>query len=184
MHLSEEEEREVTEARTTERLHLRPPQAEDAASYRSLLVHPTISEWLRPPPLDPFEPADGDLWLKDDQRHWEEFEFGPWVLLEQSSGAYVGRAGLRWTEVDAQPAIEVSWAIAPDRHGEGFATEAAVAAIELARERGVEEVVAMVLPANRASMRVAEKAGLPVVGRTEHAGFDHVLFRLEPASQW
>ena len=108
MHLSEEEEREVTEARTTERLHLRPPQPEDAESYRSLLVHPTISEWLRPPPLDPFEPGDGDLWLKDDRRHWEEFEFGPWVLLEQSSGAYVGRAGLRWTEIDGQPAVEVS----------------------------------------------------------------------------
>lgn len=174
----------MTEARKTERLALRPPQADDAASYRSLLGHPTIGEWLRPPPLDPFEPSDGDEWLATDRRHWEEFEFGPWVLLEQGSDAYVGRAGLQWTEVDGRPAIEVLWAIAPERHGEGFATEAAAAAIELARERGVEEVIAMILPANAASLRVAEKAGLAEVGRTEHAGFDHVLFRLEPASQW
>jgi ribosomal-protein-alanine N-acetyltransferase len=175
---------ERAEARTTERLHLRPPLPEDAASYRSLVSHPTIGEWLRPPPLDPFEPSDGDLWLKDDRRHWEEFDFGPWVVLEQGSGAYVGRAGLQWTEVEGRPAIELLWAIAPDRHGEGFATEAAAAAIELARERGIEEVIAMVLPANAASLRVAEKAGLAAVGRTEHAGFDHVLLRLEPASQW
>ena len=32
----------------------------------------------------------------------------------------------------------------------------------------------MILPANAASLRVAEKAGLGEVGRTEHAGFDHV----------
>jgi RimJ/RimL family protein N-acetyltransferase len=170
--------------RRTERLHLRPPEAEDAASYRSLLTHPTVGEWLRPPPLEPFEPADGDEWLDGDRRHWEAFEFGPWAVLERGSGAYVGRVGLRWTEIEGRPAIEVLWAIAPDRHGEGFATEAAAAAIELARERGVEEVVAIVLPANAASLRVAAKAGLAEAGRVEHAGFDHVLFRLEPASQW
>ncbi len=172
------------EARSTERLQLRPPLPEDAESYRSLLTHPTVGGWLRPPPLDPFGPGDGDLWLEDDRRHWEAFEFGPWAVLEQGSGAYVGRAGLRWTEVEGRPAIEVLWAIAPERHGEGFATEAAAAAIELARERGVEEVIAMILPANAASLRVAEKAGLAAVGRTEHAGLDHVLYRLEPASQW
>jgi [ribosomal protein S5]-alanine N-acetyltransferase len=172
------------EARTTERLHLRPPLPEDADDYRALLSHPTVGEWLRPPPLDPFEPGDGDVWLAGDRRHWEAFEFGPWAVLEQRSGAYVGRVGLRWTEVEGRPAIEVLWAIAPERHGEGFATEAAAAAIELARERGIEEVIAMVLPANAASLRVAQKAGLAEAGRIEHAGLDHVLFRAEPASEW
>jgi RimJ/RimL family protein N-acetyltransferase len=172
------------EARTTERLHLRPPQPEDVEDYRALLTHPTVAEWLRPPPLAPFEASDGDVWLEGDRRHWEAFEFGPWAVLEQDRGVYVGRVGLRWTEVEGRPAIEVLWAIAPDRHGEGFATEAAAAAIELARERGIEEVIAMVLPSNAASLRVAEKAGLARTGRIEHAGLDHVLFRLEPASQW
>lgn len=175
---------EPAQARTTKRLQLRPPQPADAESYRALLTHPTVGEWLRPPPLDPFEASDGDEWLDQDRRHWEAFEFGPWVVVEQDSGAYVGRVGLRWTEVGGRPAIEVLWAIAPERHGEGFATEAAAAAIELARERDVEEVIAMVLPANAASLRVAEKAGLAEAGRVEHAGFDHVLFRFEPASQW
>lgn len=46
------------------------------------------------------------------------------------------------------------------------------------------EVVAIVLPANSPSLRVAQKAGLAEAGRVEHVGFDHVLFRLEPASQW
>lgn len=171
-------------ARRTERLHLRPPDPADADHYRALLTHPTVGEWLRPPPLDPFEPADGDAWLEGDRRHWETFEFGPWVVLEQGSGGYVGRVGLRWTEVEGRPAIEVLWAIAPDRHGEGFATEAAAAAIELARERGIEEVIALVLPANAASLRVARKAGLVETTRVEHAELEHVLFRLEPASQW
>ena len=172
------------EARRTERLHLRPPADTDAEHYRALLTHQSVGEWLRPPPLDPFEPGDGDVWLEGDRRHWEAFEFGPWVVLEQASGDYVGRVGLRWTEVEGRPAIEILWAIDPDRHGEGFATEAAAAAIELARERGIEEVIALVLPANSASLRVAEKVGLVESGRATHADLEHVLFRLEPASRW
>ena len=72
----------------------------------------------------PFEPADGDLWLGEDERHWERFGFGPWAVIERESGDYLGRVGLRWTDVGDRAGIEVLWAIDPGRHGEGFAAEA------------------------------------------------------------
>ena len=82
------------DARTTERLMLRPPGPGDGPGYRALLMDPVIGEWLRPQPLRPFEPADGDLWRGEDERHWERFGFGPWAVIERASGDYLGRVEL------------------------------------------------------------------------------------------
>ena len=168
------------DARTTERLMLRPPGLGDGPGYRSLLTDPVIGQWLRPQPMRPFQPADGDLWLNEDERHWERFGFGPWAVLGRESGAYLGRVGLRWTDVGDRAGIELVWAIDPGRHGEGFAAEAAAAALDLAGELELDQVFAMILPINAASLRVAEKIGLERSGEVEHAGFDHVLFRAQP----
>jgi RimJ/RimL family protein N-acetyltransferase len=168
------------DARTTERLTLRPPGPGDAPGYRALLTDPVIGQWLRPQPMRSFEPADGDLWLGEDEGHWERFGFGPWAVLERGSGDYLGRVGLRWTDIGDQAGIEVLWAIDPGRHGEGFAPEAAAAALDLAGDLELDEVFAMILPINAASLRVAEKIGLERAGEVEHAGFDHVLFRAAP----
>jgi ribosomal-protein-alanine N-acetyltransferase len=167
-------------ARPTERLMQRPPGLGDAPGYRALLIHPKIGEWLRPAPLRPFEAADGDLWLNEDMRHWERFGFGPWAVVERESGDYLGRVGLRWTEIGDRAGIEVLWAIDPARHGEGFAAEAGAAALAFAGDLELDEVFAMILPTNAASLRVAEKIGMERDGNVEHAGFDHLLFRSRP----
>jgi RimJ/RimL family protein N-acetyltransferase len=170
------------DARTTERLLLRMPGRDDGPGYRALLMHPTIGEWLRPQPLRPFEPADGDAWLAEDASHWERFGFGPWAVIERESDDYLGRVGLRWTEYDDRAGIEVLWAIDPDRHGEGFASEAAAAALDFGAELELDDVVALILPINLASRRVAAKIGMEPDGEVEHAGFDHLLFRTAPTA--
>jgi ribosomal-protein-alanine N-acetyltransferase len=169
------------DARTTARLILRPPGPGDAPGYRALLTDPVIGQWLRPLPMRPFEPADGDLWRNEDERHWDRFGFGPWAVHERGSDDYLGRVGLRWSEIGDKAGIEVLWAIDPKRHGEGFAAEAAAAALDFAGELELEEVFAMILPINAASLRVAEKIGLEPAGEVEHAGFDHDLFRAVPS---
>jgi RimJ/RimL family protein N-acetyltransferase len=144
-------------------------------------MHPTIGQWLRPRPLQPFEPADGDAWLAEDERHWERFGFGPWTVSEREGGDYLGRVGLRWTDIGDRAAIEVLWAIDPERHREGFASEAAAAALDFACDLELDEVFAMILPINTASIGVAERIGMERVGNVDHAGFDHFLFRFAPA---
>jgi RimJ/RimL family protein N-acetyltransferase len=168
------------DARTTERLMLRPPGPGDAPAYRALLMHPTIGEWLRPPPLEPFEPDDGDLWLDADVCHWERFGFGPWAVVERAGGDHVGRVGLRWSEIGDRAGVEVVWSIDPRHHGRGFAAEAAAASLDLAAELELDEVFAMILPTNAASLRVAAKIGMVRDGNVDHAGFDHLLFRSAP----
>lgn len=162
----------------TERLLARAPLPEDLPAYEELLLDPAIRQWLRPPPNPPFEDADVFGMLGEDRHHWDEHGFGPWVLADREGGAFVGRGGLRYTTVEDDPVVEVTWAIKPAFWGVGLATEAALAAIEWARSLQLREIVAMTLPHNSASRRVAEKAGFRFDREIEHAQLPHVLYRL------
>jgi RimJ/RimL family protein N-acetyltransferase len=166
------------EERQTQRLLLRPPTLEDRVVYHAHFTRPAVERWLRPPPLPPFNTRVLDELIEGDCAHWSDHGFGPWVLIDKQTGKFAGRGGLAWTSVEGTAEIELPWSIEPALHGRGLATEAATAAVERARELRFEEVVALVLPANAASRRVAEKTGLEQNGEVVHAGLPHLLFRL------
>jgi RimJ/RimL family protein N-acetyltransferase len=161
---------------------LRRPEPGDLESYRRVFLRPEVNAWLRPPPYKAITAGEAAAMLEDDIRHWEELGYGPWAVVEEEGGAYLGRVGLRRTRVEGKPAIELAWTIDPDHHGRGLATAGALAGLELAREVGLEEVIALALPGNAASRRVAEKAGMELAGEVEHAGLPHVLYRLRLSS--
>lgn len=165
--------------RQTRRLLARPPTLEDREAYHSHFKRPEIERWLRPPPLPPFEAQVLDELIEGDCAHWSDHGFGPWVLIEES-GDFAGRGGLAWTSVEGTARIELPWSIEPHLHGQGLATEAATAAVAWAGELRFEEVIALVLPANVASRRVAQKTGFEEHGEVLHAGLPHLLFRLRP----
>ena len=165
----------------TERLWLRRPEPADADAYLALFLQPAVEEWLRPEPLAPFAAAELTRMLEEDIEHWEDAGFGPWALIERESGAYVGRAGLRWTAIEGAAEVELAWTVDPGRQGRGYATEAARAALELARAERIEEVAALVLPVNLASRRVAEKLEMRRDGTAMHAGLEHLVYRLRLA---
>ncbi|MGN6587971.1 MAG: GNAT family N-acetyltransferase [Solirubrobacterales bacterium] len=171
----------VGEERQTRRLLARKPTPDDRAAYHAHFTDPAVEEWLRPPPLPAFTAQVLDELIEGDCAHWEDHGFGPWVLVERESGAFVGRGGLAWTSVEEVAEVELPWSIEPRLHGNGLATEAAIAAIEQARELGFEQVVALILPANLASQRVAEKAGFSQETQVVHAGLPHQLWRLRLA---
>ncbi|MGN6276646.1 MAG: GNAT family N-acetyltransferase [Solirubrobacterales bacterium] len=165
--------------RQTQRLHLRPPTPSDRALYHAHFTRPEVEAWLRPSPLPPFNSGALDELAEGDQAHWSDHGFGPWILIEKNSGAFAGRGGLHWTTVEEIGMVELAWSIEPALHGKGYATEMAEAAIEWARELQIEELVALVLPANAASRRVAEKVDCEQRGEIDHAGLPHLLFRLQ-----
>lgn len=170
----------MIEERQTERLLLRRPTAEDRVAYHAHFTHPEVERWLRPSPLPPFNSGAIEELVAGDRAHWTDHSFGPWVLIERSSGAFVGRGGLHWTTVENVAMVELAWSVEPRLHGNGYATEMAEAAVEWARELEIEELIALVLPANAASRRVAEKVGCQPAGEVEHASLPHLLFRLTP----
>ena len=162
--------------RLTRRLLARPPTEADRASYHSHFTKPELERWLRPPPLLPFDARALDELALGDREHWQDHGFGPWLLFDRRTEEFVGRGGLSWTTVEGAAEVELPWSIEPHCHGEGLATEAALAAVEWASELGFERVIALILPSNSASRRVAEKAGFGRDGECEHAGLPHLLF--------
>jgi RimJ/RimL family protein N-acetyltransferase len=160
---------------------LRPPTAADEEDYLRVFMRPEVNVWLRPDPLPSLTADDIAAMLGDDLRQWSDFDYGPHAVLDGESGAYLGRVGLRQTTVEGIPEVELAWTIDPDRQGEGLATSAGRAGLELARARGLPEVLALALPNNFASRAVAEKIGLHYEGKVDHAGLPHVVYRLSLA---
>jgi RimJ/RimL family protein N-acetyltransferase len=161
----------------TEHMLARPPKTDDREAYRSLFLDPAVAEWLRPVPLPPLGDQDILEMLQGDELHWDLNDFGPWVLTDRADGSVIGRGGLRWTELEGRLIAELPWTIAPDRQGEGLASEAAMAAIEWASTIELSELAALIRPENAASVRVAEKAGLRRDCEVLHAGLPHLVFR-------
>jgi RimJ/RimL family protein N-acetyltransferase len=156
---------------------LRQPAAADEEGYLRVFLRPEVNAWLRPDPFPDLEPEDVRAMLGDDLRQWNDHGYGPWAVLDEESGAYLGRVGLRRTVIAGQEMVELAWTIDPDRQGEGLATAAAREGLGLARRLGLAEVVALALPTNYASRSVAEKLGLPCEGKIMHAGLPHVIYR-------
>ncbi|HEY5943318.1 MAG TPA: GNAT family N-acetyltransferase [Solirubrobacterales bacterium] len=166
------------EERQTKRLLLRRPTRDDRALYHSHFTQPEIERWLRPPPLPPFNAGALDELIEGDCTHWHDHGFGPWLLIERESGRFAGRGGLHWTVVEETAMVELAWSIEPSLHNRGYATEMATAAAGSAHELGFKRLIALVLPANVPSRRVAEKVGFEQDGEVTHAGLPHRLFRL------
>ncbi|HEY1855099.1 MAG TPA: GNAT family N-acetyltransferase [Solirubrobacterales bacterium] len=157
---------------------IRQPDPGDAAGYEELFKDPAVSVWLRPEPEPPFTAAALAEMLADDLRHWRDAGFGPWVLVTAEE-ELVGRVGLHRTSVGGELVTELAWTVKPGWQGRGLATEAAGDGIELGRSAGLDELVALVLPANLSSRRVAEKLGMRASAEVVHAGFPHLLYRLD-----
>src|SRR5437764_1367293 len=86
------------------------------------------------------------------------------------------------------PAVEIGWRLTRAYWGQGYATEAARAALDDGFGRlGLDEIVAFTLPINQRSRRVMERLGMSrdPVDDFEHPGVPeghqmrrHVLYRL------
>jgi RimJ/RimL family protein N-acetyltransferase len=108
--------------------------------------------------------------------------FGFWHLQTKSDGLLIGQCGLGTIDVDAagpvlQAGTQIGWSIAESHWRQGFASEAASAAIELAFTRfGIDHLYAQTSDANRASWALMEKLGMR---RAQH--LDYVDPNYQPA---
>jgi RimJ/RimL family protein N-acetyltransferase len=69
------------------------------------------------------------------------------------------------------PCVEIGWRLAHEHWGRGYATEAALAALDFGFQRlGLAEIVSFTVPANRRSRGVMERIGMT---RTPADDFDH-----------
>ena len=90
--------------------------------------------------------------------HWALRGYGPWALVEKSSGNFVGSIGL-WRP-EGWPELELGYWLVPEARGTGYAAEAGARSRDFAfQELGATTLVSYIHPANEPSKRLAERLG-------------------------
>jgi len=145
---------------TTSRLVLRAHRLADFEPFARMMSAPEVVRFLGDG--KPFDRPKAWLRFLRSPGSWQTLGFGYWALEEKASGAFVGEAGFVDLRRDdpLRDMTEIGWIVAPPAMGQGYATEAALAALEWGRGAfGAKRVLCVVHPDNRPSIRVAEKCG-------------------------
>ena len=157
----------------TERLLLRPATLDDLDAWLAI-SRDAEEAWFGAPnsTLD-----DARAKLSQHIAHQKQHGFALWAVQLRSSSEMIGVAGL--THLADGPEIEVGYRFLQRCWGHGYATEAARAAIAFGfSELGLERIVAVTRPGNRASRRVMEKCGMSFVGVMQVYGYAQVKYAI------
>jgi RimJ/RimL family protein N-acetyltransferase len=145
----------------TERLRLRPHQSQDLADC---VVMWSDADVVRYTIGEPSPPQRTWMRILAYRGHWALMSYGYWAVEEKDSRRYVGELGFADFKRNIAPSIEglpeLGWALVPQFHGKGYATEALRAVVawgddHLAQRR----TVCIIHRDNHRSFRVAEKLG-------------------------
>ena len=148
---------------TTLRLDLRRFDADDLDELTEIFALPEIWQF---PYGRGFTREETASFLDAQMANWLECEFGLWVARTLDDGQMIGYAGLSVPTFlpEVLPAVEVGWRLIPDVWGNGYATEAASAALDQAfGTLGLTEVCSVPQVGNPPSAKVAERLGMTLV---------------------
>ncbi len=138
----------------TPRLILRPPGPEDLEPWIAFCADPQTMRFLGGPQ------TRSEAWrgLCTMAGAWHVAGFAMFSVIERASGRWIGRIG-PWRP-EGWPGNEVGWGIASAFAGQGYAHEAAAAAIDYAFDRlGWPEVIHCIDPDNTPSIALATRLG-------------------------
>jgi [ribosomal protein S5]-alanine N-acetyltransferase len=156
----------------TARLTARRVGSDDRPFLVALFADERVTRTLGGPRDETRVRDDVDRW----NRHWDEHGFGLWILRLRADDEPVGWTMLHTTTTGG-PGVEVGWTVAADHWRQGYAAEAATAAVAIGFDDvGLHRIVAFTLVDNVASRGVMEKLGFRYDGEVEHAGLPHVLY--------
>ena len=163
----------------TPRVRLRGFRASDLEAQAATMADPGVVRHLGGSPF-----SREDSWRKmlASPGLWALLGYGYWVVERREDGAYLGQIGFADFKRDMAPGIEgipeMGWIFAPRAQGQGYASEAALAALAWADEAlGRREIVAIISHDNAASIRVAEKGGFTLREEAVYKGEPILLFR-------
>jgi RimJ/RimL family protein N-acetyltransferase len=107
-----------------------------------------------------------------------ELSFAKQPIVERCSGVVIGYTGVDWIEFDGGRWLEWGYRLVPEARGKGYATEASLALLEVARNDYAGEVLGIIHPDNRASQNVIRKLGFAYWKQAPVQGDLRNLYRL------
>jgi RimJ/RimL family protein N-acetyltransferase len=145
---------------------------EDFESYARICADPEVMRYIGGKAFTRLEAWRNMAFLIG---HWQLRGYGHWAVEEKRSGELIGRMG--FLNPQGWPGFEVGWMLAQECWGKGYASEGARRMLEHAfEEMDREHVISLIHPENRGSIRVAEKMGEKVEGRTEVLGIPVLIY--------
>jgi RimJ/RimL family protein N-acetyltransferase len=171
----------MAERLITERLVLRPWHVDDAEAAFSVYGAGEVARWLAPA-MDGVQNADGmrsvlGQWVAEDAAMMTPA--GRWAIERREDGRLIGGAILLPLPPDEE--FEIGWSLHPDVWGHGYAAEAALRLARWAFQEGIEQVIAVVRPANTRANATVRRIGMEWVGETDKYYSLHLqVFRLRP----
>jgi RimJ/RimL family protein N-acetyltransferase len=174
----------------TSRLVMRRWQASDREPFAALNADPQTMRFF-PSTLDR---AASDALIDRIEERFEAQGFGLWALEIAGTSQFIGFTGLNPMPDDMPGAggMEVGWRLARAAWHNGYATEAARAALDVALGRlQMAEVYSMTAVLNEPSQAVMRRLGLSEFARCHHPRVPegsplrpHVIYRLTRHSGW
>ena len=165
----------------TERLVLRPWNVDDAEAGLGVYGDTEVARWLAPVMDSVHDAAAMRLvlqqWVAEDARMITPA--GRWAVELRQDGRLIGGATLLPLQPDEE--FEVGWQLHPKEWGHGYATETGLALARWAFDQGIEQVIAVVRPANTRAVATVRRIGMEWVGETEkYHQLRLQVFRLRP----
>jgi RimJ/RimL family protein N-acetyltransferase len=163
----------------SDRLWMRPLAVVDLDVLHGMFSDPEVMRFSPTVRRDRDQTRD---WLMACIDRYRAHGHGFLALIHKEQGCYVGHAGLLTQEVDGQPEMEVGYWLRRRFWGRGFATEAACALRDHARDvYRRRRLVSLIVPENRASRRVAERVGMTVEKETVWKEMQVCVYSMELA---
>jgi RimJ/RimL family protein N-acetyltransferase len=171
----------MAEELLTDRLALRPWILDDAEAALAAYGNADVARWLAPA-MDRVPDAAAmrlvlQQWVAEDGRMMPPA--GRWAIELREEGRLIGGATLLPLPPDEE--FEIGWQLHPDAWGHGYATETGLALAQWAFKQGIEQVIAVVRPANTRAVATVRRIGMEWVGETEkYHNLRLQVFRLRP----
>lgn len=169
----------MTVVARTPRLDLREFSIEDAPEMVRLNADPLVIQYTGDPPFADEAEARA---LIESYDSYARDGFGRWSVYLRETGDYAGWSGLSYSAEKDE--VDVGFRFHRRFWGQGYATESALAALELGFDRfRLTKVVGRAMVDNTASVRVLEKLGMSRSHAFERDGQQHVQYEIT-ADEW
>ena len=164
----------------TERLLMRRWRADDVDAFAALNADPEVMQYFVTRP----DRAQTERGIAGWEARFELQGYGLWAIERVDDHVLLGMTGLNPVPPKiGVEGMEVGWRFARHAWGHGYATEAANAALAVARKAGLRSIWSFTAVVNTRSQAVMQRLGLTLHEAFEHPDFapghplrPHVLF--------
>lgn len=167
----------------TPRLLLRDWKEEDFVVFSEMNSSPSVMKYF----LHPLSEEESLVLFDAVRSDFLRYGYGGYAVEQKSDGAFVGFTGFHnfSFDVDFAPGIEIAWRLKQEYWNRGYATEAAKACLDYAKENlPFTTVWAFIALPNKPSQRVMQKIGMEFEKNFMHPSVtdghplkEHVLYK-------